>query len=76
MRKETEKIYRECLKRLAENVKYIRTQKVKLSQERFAYNCDTTLSAISCMERAKGSDMYTIAKVSAYTGWAVSDLIG
>jgi len=74
--KEIDKTYKDVLNQLASNVKYIRTKKLKESQEAFAHNCGTTLKVISWLERAKGSDVHTVAKIAVYTKQTVSQLFG
>ncbi len=60
---------------LAKNVRRIRTQ-MKMSQLRFAMECDISLDILSLIEREKTNPrLSTLQKIAAYTGKTVAELL-
>ena len=60
---------------LAKNVRKIRTE-MKLSQLKFAMECDISLDILSQIEREKTNPrLSTLQKICAYVGCSVADLL-
>ena len=60
---------------LSKNVKRLRTQ-MKMSQLRFAMECDISLDILSLIEREKTNPrLSTLQKIAAYTGKTVAELL-
>ena len=60
---------------LARNVRKIRTE-MKLSQLRFAMECDISLEILNQIEREKTNPrLSTLQKIASYVGCTVADLL-
>ncbi len=60
---------------LAKNVKKIRTE-MKLSQLKFAMECDISLDILNQIERCRTNPrLSTIQSIAAYVGCTVADLL-
>lgn len=60
---------------LAKNVRRIRTQ-MKMSQLKFAMECDISLDILSMIEREQTNPrLSTLQKIAAYTGKTVAELL-